>query len=92
MTIIRGTVDLVRAADTPMPGARAAAMPMAARVARYRPDIDGLRAVAVASVIVYHAFPGVLPGGFLGVDVFFVISGYLITQLILRDLHEQAYR
>jgi peptidoglycan/LPS O-acetylase OafA/YrhL len=64
--------------------ARAAAMPMAARVARYRPDIDGLRAVAIVSVIVYHAFPGVLPGGFLGVDVFFVISGDLVTQLASR--------
>jgi peptidoglycan/LPS O-acetylase OafA/YrhL len=71
--------------------ARAAAMPMAARVPRYRPDIDGLRAVAIVSVIVYHAFPGVLPGGFLGVDVFFVISGYLITQLILREVHEQSF-
>jgi peptidoglycan/LPS O-acetylase OafA/YrhL len=66
-------------------------MPIVAYVARYRPDIDGLRAVAVMSVIVYHAFPGVLPGGFLGVDVFFVISGYLITQLILRDMHERSF-
>lgn len=71
--------------------ARAAVMPIAARVARYRPDIDGLRAVAVVSVIVYHAFPGVLPGGFLGVDVFFVISGYLITQLILKDMDERSF-
>lgn len=91
MTIIRDTADLVHAADSPMPHARAAAMPIAARAVRYRPDIDGLRAVAVASVIVYHAFAGVLPGGFLGVDVFFVISGYLITQLILRDLHERSF-
>lgn len=66
-------------------------MPIAARAARYRPDIDGLRAVAIVSVIVYHAFPGVLPGGFLGVDVFFVISGYLITQLILRQMRQQSF-
>lgn len=52
----------------------------------YRPDIDGLRGVAVALVIVYHIAPSVLPGGFIGVDVFFVISGYLITQLVLSEL------
>ena len=64
---------------------------MAARGARYRPDIDGLRAIAVVSVIVYHAFAGVLAGGFLGVDVFFVISGYLITQLILKEMQERSF-
>lgn len=64
---------------------------MAAQAARYRADIDGLRAVAVVSVIAYHAYPGILPGGYLGVDVFFVISGYLITQLILKDLHERRF-
>lgn len=52
---------------------------------KYRPDIDGLRAVAVLSVIVSHINPGLLPGGFLGVDVFFVISGYLITSLLLSE-------
>ncbi len=53
---------------------------------RYRGDIDGLRAIAVIAVVIYHAFPRLLPGGFVGVDVFFVISGYLITQLIVSDL------
>ena len=53
---------------------------------RYRPDIDGLRAVAILGVVAYHVgLPGVT-GGFAGVDVFFVLSGYLITQLLAREL------
>ena len=52
--------------------------------ATYRGDIDGLRACAVIAVVVYHVFPRWLPGGFCGVDVFFVISGFLITRQISR--------
>lgn len=57
----------------------------------YRPDIDGLRAVAVLSVLIHHAFPDLLPGGFVGVDIFFVISGYLITGLILDGLADNRF-
>jgi peptidoglycan/LPS O-acetylase OafA/YrhL len=57
----------------------------------YRRDIDGLRAIAVIAVVCYHAFPSVVPGGFVGVDVFFVISGYLITGLIASDLADGSF-
>ncbi len=52
----------------------------------YRADIDGLRAAAVAAVLLFHGFPALLGGGFVGVDVFFVISGYLITGILLDGL------
>ena len=52
----------------------------------YRPDVDGLRAVAILSVVIFHAFPFRLQGGFVGVDIFFVISGFLISNIIFRSL------
>lgn len=57
----------------------------------YRPDLDGLRAVAVLSVVIGHVFPHVLPGGFIGVDIFFVISGYLITSILIRDIEADRF-
>src|SRR6202022_46142 len=58
---------------------------------RYRPDIDGLRAIAVILVVNFHAFPEAMPGGFIGVDIFFVISGFLITGIIVRELDQQRF-
>jgi peptidoglycan/LPS O-acetylase OafA/YrhL len=57
----------------------------------YRPDIDGLRAFAVIAVVVFHAFPTQLPGGYIGVDVFFVISGFLITQIIVLEVQNERF-
>lgn len=58
---------------------------------KYRPDIDGLRAIAVLSVIAFHAFPSSLQGGFIGVDIFFVISGYLISTIIFQNLEKGTF-
>lgn len=52
----------------------------------WRADITGLRALAVIPVVLYHAFPNILPGGFVGVDIFFVISGFLISGILFRQL------
>lgn len=57
----------------------------------YRPDIDGLRALAVMLVVGFHMFPNILVNGFIGVDIFFVISGYLITGIILEGLHSKKF-
>jgi peptidoglycan/LPS O-acetylase OafA/YrhL len=58
----------------------------------YRPDIDGLRAIAVLAVIGFHAFPAWIRGGFVGVDVFFVTSGYLISTILLTDMERGSFR
>jgi peptidoglycan/LPS O-acetylase OafA/YrhL len=58
---------------------------------RYRGDIEGLRAVAVLLVVIFHAFPEALPGGFIGVDIFFVISGFLITSIVTRELAAERF-
>jgi peptidoglycan/LPS O-acetylase OafA/YrhL len=58
---------------------------------KYRADIDGLRAVAVLSVVGFHAFPGLIVGGFIGVDIFFVISGFLISTIIFGNLQNDSF-
>src|SRR4051794_12687204 len=69
-----------------LPAARhAATAPSSAARPAFRPDIQALRAVAVAGVVVYHLWPAALPGGFVGVDVFFVVSGYLIPQQLVDE-------
>jgi len=58
---------------------------------KYRPDIDGLRAIAVTSVVAYHCSIGLVKGGFVGVDVFFVISGYLIGLLVYKEIRGGSF-
>lgn len=57
----------------------------------YRPDIDGLRAIAVLAVVIFHAFPSFVHGGFVGVDIFFVISGFLISKHIVEELNAGSF-
>ena len=70
--------------DTPAP-APARAPAASARRSSHLAGLDGLRAIAVGAVILYHLGSGIIPGGYLGVDVFFVISGFLITGLLIRE-------
>lgn len=65
--------------------------PVANTSLSYRPDIDGLRAIAVLSVVLFHVDPAWIPGGFLGVDIFFVISGFLITRIIVSESDQQRF-
>ena len=74
-----------------MPTRSRADRPGSASNANYRPDIDGLRAIAVLSVIMFHFWRRLLPGGFVGVDIFFVISGFLITTHILHEVVERKF-
>jgi peptidoglycan/LPS O-acetylase OafA/YrhL len=74
-----------RAAQAPDPAGREASP---GRARGFRPDIQGMRALAVGMVVIYHLNPSLLPGGFAGVDVFFVISGFLITGHLLREYHK----
>ena len=83
-----GSSGSPRRAPTEPDPAEAAARDVAATAARseaFRPDVEGLRGIAILFVVLFHSGLVALPGGFIGVDVFFVISGFLITGLLLRE-------
>jgi peptidoglycan/LPS O-acetylase OafA/YrhL len=61
------------------------------RELHYRPDLDGLRGISILAVLGFHAFPSLVPGGFVGVDVFFVISGFLIATIVLKQLQQSTF-
>src|SRR5579862_1589571 len=73
-----------------IPAAPVSSRPARPGKIRQMPGLDGLRAIAVVAVIVYHLNPSWLPGGFLGVDVFFVVSGYLITSLLMEEWRKRS--
>src|SRR6202451_3205907 len=93
MTVTEIKQPLVTAPGAPVaPVSEGVARSKAARQLDYRPDIDGLRAIAVLAVIGFHAFPAWVRGGFVGVDVFFVISGYLISTILLAGMERGSFR
>ena len=65
--------------------------PLSRRTLDYRPDIDGLRAIAVLSVVAFHTGILHMSGGFIGVDVFFVISGYLISSIVFAEIAQSRF-
>src|SRR6185503_12942841 len=90
---VRGGEESVSTLSTTPGGRTTGPQPIAhaATEFAYRPDVDGLRAVAVLAVLAFHGFPRVAPGGFVGVDVFFVISGFLISGIILDALKRGTF-
>jgi peptidoglycan/LPS O-acetylase OafA/YrhL len=93
MTIAETKQPPVAVLRTPVsPGSEPPGQPKTASQLDYRPDIDGLRAIAVLAVVGFHAFPAWFRGGFVGVDVFFVISGYLISTILLTGMERGSFR
>ena len=71
-------------------GGRGGSQPETSPSIRYRPEIDGMRALAVVRVVIYHFLPHAMPGGLTGVDVFFVISGYLSSLILIKPSHARV--
>ena len=93
MTVTETKQPPVTAPRAPVsPSSESPDRPKTASQLDYRPDIDGLRAIAVLAVIGFHAFPAWIRGGFVGVDVFFVISGYLISTILLTGMERGSFR
>src|ERR1700743_93688 len=92
MTIAETKQSPVTAPRVPVsPGAELPDRPKTGNQLGSRPGIDGLRAIAVLAVIGFHAFPAWIRGGFVGVDVFFVISGYLISTILLTGMERGSF-
>lgn len=87
------TVELlpIRPPSAPTQEPTLVTIPLSSDTSTYRPDIDGLRAVAVVAVLMFHTIPTIVPGGFVGVDIFFVVSGFLITSLIAADMRAGTF-
>ena len=85
-----GTAPVAPALPSHHHRATAARATVSATTAGVRPEIQALRALAVGLVVVYHLWPAAVPGGFIGVDVFFVISGFLITSMLLREIDREG--